>query len=128
MNVCENCNEKPLQLSFLVADTGKCSICGNTAECWDKELIDMYHAIGLSDNQIWESLPRLRNAGGELTKALSLPEIGLKIAEVLNNVKSLSERYERVYNALDYIYESGELSSNHAVEKAKWGLGLAVEN
>ncbi|MCT8865416.1 hypothetical protein [Shewanella xiamenensis] len=128
MNVCENCDDKPLQLSFLVADTGKCSVCGNTAECWDKELIGMYHALGLSDEQIWESLPRLRNTFGELSKTLSLAEIGQKIADVLNSDKSLSERYERVYNALDYIYESGELSSRHAVEKAKWGLGMDVDN
>lgn len=51
-NICEYCDEQPHLFSFLVADTGKCSLCGKTAECWDKELIGMYHAIGLSDNQI----------------------------------------------------------------------------
>lgn len=40
----------------------------------------------------------------------------------------LTKRYERTYNALDYIYESGELSNGLAIEKAKWGLGFAVEN
>ncbi|WP_318515510.1 hypothetical protein [Photobacterium leiognathi] len=34
---------------------------------------------------------------------------------------------DRLYNALNYVYESGYLR-NEADEKARWGLGLEVEN
>lgn len=62
-NICEHCYENPNQLSYLVADTGECSICGeHGVECWDVDLINMYYEFGLPDELIHRDLPRLRIA------------------------------------------------------------------
>lgn len=40
---------------------------------------------------------------------------------------ALRAKNNRLYNALNYVYESGYLRSE-ADEKARWGLGLEVSN
>lgn len=56
-NVCVKCSDR--SESDLVADTGTCSKCGMRGECWDFDLLAFYREFGLSDEFIWERLPRL---------------------------------------------------------------------
>lgn len=52
-----------------------------------------------------------------------------KTASILREENSrLNSENERLVNALDYVLESGAITSRDGVEKAKWGLGLEVEN
>lgn len=87
-NICEHCDEKPHRLTFDVADTGRCSVCGNIAECWDHDLIGMYYSMGLTDDQIYSHLPRLRNSGVVGSNEVSLTAIGERIAK---NVELMKE-------------------------------------
>lgn len=43
-------------------------------------------------------------------------------------IKKLDAENERLANALEYIYESGILLNQDVLDKARWGLGLEVEN
>ncbi|NAX35482.1 hypothetical protein CAG54_11085 [Vibrio sp. V27_P1S3P104] len=86
-NICEHCDEKPHKFTFDVADTGRCSVCGEIAECWDHDLIGMYYSMGLTDDQIYSHLPRLRNSGVAGSNEVSLTAIGERIAKNVELMK-----------------------------------------
>lgn len=77
-----------------------------------------------------ENYNRAMKANRELhRKVKSLPSTNAKtIAALEAEILRLNEESERLTNALDYIYQSGEAMSRDAVQKARWGLGLEVEN
>lgn len=82
-NTCEFCASKPYKYSYQVAETGRCSKCGQIAECWDFELIAFYKVFGLSNELIWSKLPRLRNDGIHSETTNSLENIGLTLKELI---------------------------------------------
>ncbi|WP_162929902.1 hypothetical protein [Vibrio sp. Evd11] len=43
------------------------------------------------------------------------------------DIEVLTEKNKRLFDALNYVYESGYLR-NEVDQKARWGLGLEVEN
>jgi hypothetical protein len=43
-----------------VADTGVCGVCLRIAEVFDLQALELYRSHGLSDEQIWRYVPRLR--------------------------------------------------------------------
>ncbi|MFL7013556.1 hypothetical protein [Enterovibrio norvegicus] len=51
-----------------------------------------------------------------------------KVADLEAKIQRLNAESDRLTNALDYILESGQISEFKAVQKARWGLGLDVEN
>ena len=67
-NICDKCEPKPHVLSYDIADTGICSVCGSVGECWDHDLVSYYRRFNLTDKKIWENLPRLRNNGISSTR------------------------------------------------------------
>jgi hypothetical protein len=81
-NICEKCDNKPHVFSFDVADTGRCSKCGNIGECWDHNLINHYKTLSLTDEQIHKYLPRLINPNIDNSAPISLPDLGLRIQKV----------------------------------------------
>ena len=82
-NICDNCDEKPHSLSYDIADTGVCSMCGCVGECWDHDLIKLYKEFSLTDHQIWESLPRLLYSGFESHESHTLALIGKEIQKLI---------------------------------------------
>ncbi|NOI31874.1 hypothetical protein [Vibrio coralliilyticus] len=50
------------------------------------------------------------------------------LAKKLEQADRLDAENERLANALEYIYESGSLLNQDVVDKARWGLGMEVEN
>ena len=50
------------------------------------------------------------------------------LVKKLERADRLDAENDRMVNALDYILESGSISTFEAEQKAKWGLGLIVEN
>lgn len=51
----------------------------------------------------------------------------IKLVTKGENVEVLTEKNKRLFDALNYVHESGYLR-NEAAQKARWGLGLEVEN
>ncbi|MBV7300234.1 hypothetical protein [Enterovibrio paralichthyis] len=51
-----------------------------------------------------------------------------KVADLEAKIQRLNAESDRLTNALDYVLESGSISGFDAVQKARWGLGLEVEN
>lgn len=51
----------------------------------------------------------------------------VELKPVSESLEALGAQNQRLYDALNYVYESGYLR-NEADEKARWGLGLEVEN
>ncbi len=50
------------------------------------------------------------------------------LVEKLEQADRLDSENDRLVNALEYVLDSGAILDHHAVEKARWGLGLEVEN
>lgn len=50
------------------------------------------------------------------------------LVKKLERADKLDAENERLANALEYVYESGNLTCADVVNKARWGLGLEVEN
>jgi len=84
-NVCENCVNSEEALSIQLADTGRCSICGDVGECWDLDLINLYKSFSISDQIIWEELPRLLNTHLNKSERHSLVDIKNKLLELTTN-------------------------------------------
>ncbi|NOI31826.1 hypothetical protein [Vibrio coralliilyticus] len=55
-------------------------------------------------------------------------DVAQELLETLARIKRLDTENDRLVNSLDYILESGSIASFEAEQKAKWGLGLDVED
>lgn len=51
-----------------------------------------------------------------------------KIKSLTESNERLDKENDRMANALDYLLESGSVSDQDGVKKARWGLGLEVED
>lgn len=78
--------------------------------------------------QVQSNIPHAKTQG---FKAVSI-DVSLDVAEELVKklewADKLDVENERLANALEYIYESGSLLNKDVVDKARWGLGIEVEN
>ncbi|EJX5614663.1 hypothetical protein OEA42_004005 [Vibrio parahaemolyticus] len=78
--------------------------------------------------QVQNNLPHAKKQG---FKAIGIDvslDVAQSLVKKLERADRLDVENERLVNALDYILESGYISSFEAEQKAKWGLGLIVEN
>ncbi|HAS8195740.1 TPA: hypothetical protein I7682_17820 [Vibrio vulnificus] len=50
------------------------------------------------------------------------------LVKKLERADHLDSENDRLVNALEYVLESGAILERDAVAKARWGLGLEVEN
>lgn len=64
-NVCIDCSDLAKE-NIALCDTGVCGVCGHlktgVKECFDSELIDLYHGLGFDNEFIFRNLPRLRDS------------------------------------------------------------------
>lgn len=80
-----------------------------------------------------ENLYKALNVKGiENLENLDMGDCELSVSDLIawsvSTVKNLDAENERMASALDYILESGAILERDAVEKARWGLGLEIEN
>lgn len=74
-NVCGSCIDNTIEFIDIVADTGLCGQCLKLRECMDIDLINTYRSHDISDEDIWEHLPRLRHAHTEISISFSENQI-----------------------------------------------------
>lgn len=119
-NVCVNCSDK--SESDLVADTGVCFMCGLRGDCWDFDLLAFYRAFGLSNEFIWQYLPRLLepNLDGD---RVSMEEIAqaIRSEHAIGTIKEAADREiekmrQRAEHALR-IHRSIKSKRDHWKEK-----------
>lgn len=82
---------------------------------------DYHRIIDNKTNALLAIIDDIAMANGLINKLNSIDELQ-------EQLKTLNTENDRLVNALDYILESGSISSYEAEQKAKWGLGLMVED
>lgn len=79
-------------------------------------------------NEVASTIPSAQRLSYEgISTDMSL-DVAQELVQKLAHLEKLDAENERLTNALDYLLESGALSSFDDVQKAKWGLGLQVED
>jgi hypothetical protein len=87
-NICDKCADKTQVLNIDLADTGRCSKCGNIGDCWDHDLIGFYKTFSLTDEQIYKNLPRLLNTNLNGSSYENLSALGNKINKLIDIEKA----------------------------------------
>ncbi|WP_045391984.1 hypothetical protein [Vibrio rotiferianus] len=78
--------------------------------------------------QVQSNLPHAKKQGfGAIGIDVSL-DVAQELVKKLERVDKLDAENDRLSNALEYIYESGSLLNKDVVDKARWGLGIEVDN
>jgi hypothetical protein len=80
-----------------------------------------------------ENLSKTLNIKGiERLDELSMPDCSISASDLIDwavkKIAQLEDENDRMANALDYVLESGSVGDFDGVQKARWGLGLVVED
>jgi len=78
--------------------------------------------------QVQSNLPHAKQQGFNAVGIDVSLDVAQELVRKLALLEKLDAENDRMANALDYILESGAIHQRDAVEKARWGLGLEVEN
>ena len=87
-NICDKCVKPKEDISIQLADTARCSVCGEVGECWDFELIKLYKSHNIPDQVIWQKLPRLLNTHVHKSERHSLVDINNKLSALVTKQRN----------------------------------------
>ncbi|EMY6611176.1 hypothetical protein ABCL16_003432 [Vibrio parahaemolyticus] len=78
--------------------------------------------------QVQSNLPHAKQQGFNAVGIDVSLDVAQELVQKLAIFEKLDAENDRLVNALEYVLESGAILECDAVAKARWGLGLEVEN